>query len=330
MGATADGGDLRRERRPHGGNFSGFAQGIDYSVDGRTLDQATNVENPVTTYNDVRVGSIPLDAQQYEAELATLNSVSQASHVQASNGSKIGNINDAGDYVPFTVRVPTGATSTLNVRYANGKGANSTHSVSVNGGGGTTITYPATVDWGRYQWQQISVSLNAGANTVRFSRATSFAELDVLHVYRSSTALDPQFRIVNRASGKLLEVLSALTTDGARHRSVGADRQSDAGLDPDPGVGGYLVVNRNSGKLLEIPSASTADGTDAVQWGPTGHATQRWNLATSGGWWTLTNPNSSKLLEITGGSSADGAIAQQWPGNGATAQQWRLVKEGIQ
>jgi hypothetical protein len=313
-----------------GGNFSGFAQGIDYSVDGRTLYQATNVENLVTTYNDVRVGSIPLDAQQYEAEVATLNSVSVVSHVQASNGSKIGNINDTGDYVQFTVRVPTAATYPLNVRYANGTGANSTHSVSVNGGGATTITYPKTVDWGRYLWAQMSVSLNAGTNTVRFSKATSFAEIDALHVYLPSTALDPQFRIVNRASGKLLEVLSALTTDGAAAGQWGPTGNPTQVWTLTPASGGYIVVNRNSGKLLEIPSASTADGTDAVQWGPTGHATQRWNFATSGGWWTLTNQNSSKLLEITGGSTADGAIAQQWPSNGTTAQQWRLIKEGIQ
>lgn len=324
MAVTYDASDTQ------GGNFSGFAQGIDYSVDGRTLYQATNVENPTTTYNDVRVGSIPLDAQQYEAELATLNSVSLVSHVQASNGSKVGNINDAGDYVQFTVRVPTAATYTLNVRYANGTGANSTHSVSVNGGGATTITYPATVDWGRYKWAQISVALNAGTNTVRFTRATSFAELDVLHVYQSSTALDPQFRIVNRASGKLLEVLSALTTDGAAVGQWGPTGNPTQVWTLTAASGGYLVVNRNSGKLLEIPSGSTADGTDAVQWGPTGSATQRWNLATSGGWWTLTNQNSSKLLEITSGSTADGAIAQQWAANGTTHQQWRLVKEGIQ
>jgi hypothetical protein len=325
MAVTYDASDTQ------GGNFSGFAQGIDSSVDGRTLYQATTVLNPATTYNDVRVGSIPLDAQQYEAELATLNSVSQVSHVQASNGSKVGNINDAGDYVQFTVRVPTAATYTLNVRYTNGTGANSTHSVSVNGGGGTTITYPATVDWGRYQWQQISVSLNAGSNTVRFTRATSFAELDALHVYRSSTALDPQFRIVNRGSSKLLEVLSALTTDGAAVGQWGPTGNPTQVWTLTPASGGYNVINRNSSKLLEIPGASTAEGADAAQWGPTGNATQRWNFAlVSGGWWTLTNQNSAKLLEITGGSTADGAIAQQAASTGTTRQQWRLIKEGIQ
>lgn len=313
-----------------GGNFSGFAQGIDVSVDGRTLYQAVNVENTVTDLNDIRVGSIPLDAQQYEAELATVNDASAVAHVQASNGSKIGNINNAGSYVEFTVRVPTAGTYTMNVRYDNGFGTTATHNVSVNGGSASSISYPATVDWGRYGWAQKTVSLNAGTNTIRFAKGTDFAELDVLHLY-AAAALDPQFQVVNRNSGKLLEVLSALTADGAAVGQWGDTGHATQRWTVDAVAGGAVrLINLNSGKLLEIPSAQTADGVDAVQWGSTGHATQSWNAATDDGWWTFTNANSGKALEIDGCSTADGAVAQQWPPNGLTCQQWRLVKEGIQ
>ncbi|SDL51021.1 BNR repeat-like domain-containing protein [Glycomyces sambucus] len=311
-----------------GGNFSGFAQGIDVGADGRTLYQAVNVENTATDLNDIRVGSIPLDAQQYEAENAALNSVSTVTHVQASNGSKIGNINDTGDYVQFTVDVPAAGTYTMNVRYDNGFGSAATHSVSVNGGAGSSISYPATVDWSRFGWAQKSVTLNAGSNTIRFTKGTDFAELDVIHLYRSA-ALDPVFQVQNRNSGKYLEVVSALTTDGA---AIGQWGDTNHATQRWTVTGGPTVqfVNRNSGKLLEIPSAQTADGVDAVQWGSTGHATQSWNASVSGGYWTFANANSGKLLEITGASTADGAIAQQYTSNGATCQQWRLVKEGIQ
>jgi hypothetical protein len=298
------------------------------SVDGRTLYQAVNVENTTTDLNDIRVGSIPLDAQQYEAENAAVNDVSTVAHVQASNGSKIGNINNSGSYVEFTVNVPAAGTYTMNVRYDNGFGATATHSVSVNGGGGSSISYPATVDWGRFGWAQKSVTLNAGNNTIRFTKGTNFAELDVIHLYRS-TALDPVFQVRNRNSGKYLEILSALTTDGAAAGQWG-DTNNATQRWTVSGGGTVQLVNRNSGKLLEIPSAQTADGVDAVQWGPTGSATQSWTAATSGGWWTFRNANSGKLLEIAGCSTADGAVAQQWTANGAACQQWRLVKEGIQ
>lgn len=106
-----------------GGTFSGFAQSIDYSVDGRTLYQATNVENAATTYNDIRVGSIPLDAQQYEAEKAARTSdTSLVTDVNAANGGKVGNINLATSAVTFTVRVPSAGSYTLDVRYDNGTG----------------------------------------------------------------------------------------------------------------------------------------------------------------------------------------------------------------
>jgi hypothetical protein len=313
-----------------GGNFSGFAQGIDVSTDGRTLYQATNVENTTTHLNDIRVGSIPLDAQQYEAELATVNDTSVVTHAQASGGKKIGNINNAGSYVQFTVRVPAAGSYTLNVRYDNGYGSAATHNVSVNGGTASSISYPTTVDWGRFAWAQKTVTLNAGVNTVRFTKGTNFAELDVLHVYRS-TALDPQFQVLNRNSGKILEVFSASTADGAPVGQWGPTANATQRWNVHTVSGSTLqFLNVNSGKLLEIPSAELPDGVDAAQWGPTGHATQTWNVATSGGWWTLTNGNSGKLLEIDGCSTADGAVAQQWTSNGATCQQWRLVKEAIQ
>ena len=313
-----------------GGNFSGFAQGIDVSVDGRTLYQATNVENLVTDLNDIRVGSIPLDAQQYEAELATINDASLVTHAQAAGGSKVGNINNAGSYVQFTVRVPAAGSYTLNVRYDNGFGSAATHNVSVNGGSASSISYPATVDWGRFAWAEKTVSLNAGTNTIRFTKGTNFAELDQLQLWRS-TALDPQFQIVNRSSSKLLEIMSALTTDGAAAGQWGPTGHATQRWTVHPVSGSTVqLVNLNSGKLLEIPSAQTADGVDAAQWGPTGHATQNWNAATSGGWWTFTNANSGKLLEIAGCSAADGAVAQQWTANGANCQQWRLKKEAIQ
>jgi hypothetical protein len=322
MAVTYDASDTQ------GGSFTGFAQGIDVSVDGRTLYQATNVENRTTNLNDIRVGSIPLDAQQYEAENAARNDTSVVSHVQASNGSKVGNINNAGSYVEFTVNVPAAGTYTMNVRYDNGFGSTATHNVSVNGGTASSISYPATVDWSRYNWAQKTVTLNAGNNTIRFAKGTNFAELDVLHLYRS-TALNPVFQIANRNSGKYLEVLNASTADGA---AVGQWGDTNNATQRWTVTGGNTVqlVNRNSGKLLEIPSAQTADGVDAVQWGPTGSSTQSWTAATSGGWWTFANANSGKLLEISGCSTTDGAIAQQWTANGAACQQWRLVKEGIQ
>jgi hypothetical protein len=314
-----------------GGTFSGFAQGFDVSPDGLTLYQATNVENNVTTYNDIRVGTIPLNATRYEAERATRNNVSLVSHVDASNGSKVGNINFSDSYVEFNVKAPAAGTYTVNVRYDNGTGATSNHSVRVNGGTAFTVNYPPTVDWGRFGWAQFSTSLVAGSNTIRFAYNGTFAELDAIDVYPAGSA-QPEFRIVNRSSGKFLEITSAALADGAGAGQWGDTNHPTQIWSVAPPTGGYTkLTNKNSGKLLEIPNAQTADGVQAAQWGPTGNATQEWALTPSGdGYYRITNRNSAKLLEIFGNSSADGAIADQWADTGCTCQQWSLVQEGIQ
>lgn len=312
-----------------GGNFSGFAQGLAVAPDGITLYQASNVENLTTALNDVRVGSLRVDAQQYEAELASRNDASLVTHVQASNGSKVGNINNSGSYVEFEVNVPSTATYTVSVRYANGTTSTASHQFSVDGVANGSLSYPRTVDWGRYGWATKSVSLTQGSHTIRLTKGTGYAEVDVLHLERSGQ-MTPEFHVVNRNSSKLLEVFSAATTDGAavgQWANTGHPTQvwriSDLGST-------VTLTNVNSGKLLEIPSAQTASGVDAVQWGSTGHATQKWTATTSGGYWTFTNSNSGKLLEIDSCSTADGAVAQQWTSNGALCQQWILRREGVQ
>ena len=167
-----------------GGTFSGFAQGFDTSPDAKTLYQATNVENLSTTYNDVRVGSIPINAQQYEAESAVRTDTSLVTQPDAQGGSKVGNINNATSLVRFTVQAATAGTYTMNVRYDNGTGAASTHNISVNGGSLSSVAYAPTPNWGRFGWAQKTVTLAAGANTIAFTKGTGFAELDQIQLYQ--------------------------------------------------------------------------------------------------------------------------------------------------
>ncbi|THF72888.1 carbohydrate-binding protein [Cohnella fermenti] len=313
-----------------GGYFSGFAQSFDTSVDGLTLYQATNVENLTTGRNDIRVGTIPLNANRYEAERATLSNVSVGTNVDASGGSEVQYINYSTSSVTFNVNVPTSGTYTVNVRYSNGNGSTSTHAVSVNGGTASTISYPATVDWNRYQWAQMTASLNAGSNTIKFSYNTGYAELDMIDVYKSGTALSDEFWIVNRNSGKLLEVYQASTANGGT-----IDQWGDTGYScqrwtfTSMGSGYYKIINKNSAKLLEVYNGITTDGAVVDQWSDTSTNTQQWLMTpTDTGYFKLSNRNSGKLLEVYANSSADGAIVDQWSDTGYNCQQWTLVKEG--
>lgn len=316
-----------------GGYFSGFAQAFDTSADGLTLYQATNVENPSTGHNDIRVGSIPLNQYQYEAENATTNDVKRVSQVDAVNGSKIGNINYSDSYVKFNVNVPTAGTYTVNVRYDNGTGSTSSHFVSVNGGTNFTVSYAPTVDWNRYQWTQFTCNLNAGANTIKFSYNGTYAELDSIFIFKSAAATNGQFKIVNRNSGLYIEVYQASIQNSAK-----VDQWSNTGnpcqiwsfAPTDSGF--FKIANVNSGKLMETAANGTSDGTSVDQYSDTGALGQQWNLVpTDSGYYKLQNRNNTdKLLEVYQNSVSNGANINIWGDTGYNCQQWTLIKEGIQ
>jgi hypothetical protein len=97
--------------------------------------------------------------------------------------------------------------------------------------------------------------------------------------------------LVNRNSGKALDVNGASTADGANliqwARTNAANQQFQFA---DAGGGYYKVRARHSGKLLDVYSASTADGAQIVQWADNGGSNQQFRLADSdGGYVRLVN-----------------------------------------
>lgn len=59
--------------------------------------------------------------------------------------------------------------------------------------------------------RSFSCYLNAGTNSIKFSKNVGFAELDCIQVSETSD----DFAIINKNSGKYLEIKSALTNEGA-------------------------------------------------------------------------------------------------------------------
>ncbi|WP_414467533.1 RICIN domain-containing protein [Micromonospora echinospora] len=134
--------------------------------------------------------------------------------------------------------------------------------------------------------------------------------------------------MVNRNSGKALDVYDRATGDGARitqwSRNDGDHQQWKF---VDSGGGYYRLASRHSGKVLDVANWSTANGATVQQWTDHNGANQQWRLTDSdGGHVRLTNRNSNKVLEVQGASTADGGnIVQYDDWNGAN-QQWQLVR----
>ncbi|SNT33885.1 Ricin-type beta-trefoil lectin domain-like [Streptosporangium subroseum] len=136
--------------------------------------------------------------------------------------------------------------------------------------------------------------------------------------------------LVNRTSGKALDVYNLATNDGARitqwARNNGNQQQWQF---VDSGGGYYRVKSRPSGKVLDVNNFSTANGGTIVQWADLNGTNQQWRLADSdSGYVRLINRNSNKALEVQGASIADGANIVQYDDWGGGNQQWQFVQVG--
>jgi endo-1,4-beta-xylanase len=165
-------------------------------------------------------------------------------------------------------------------------------------------------------------------------KAAYTAVLDALNSGTSNPS-DPVdtnawYVMLNRNSGKALDVYNTATTDGARitqwTRGDGAWQQWQFVAS---GGGFYRLKSRHSGKVLDVYNWSTANGAGIVQWTDHNGANQQFQVATStGGYVRLVNRNSGKVIEVQGAATNDGANVVQYTDWGGNNQQWQLVRVG--
>ncbi|MEV4349284.1 non-reducing end alpha-L-arabinofuranosidase family hydrolase [Actinoplanes sp. NPDC049596] len=135
--------------------------------------------------------------------------------------------------------------------------------------------------------------------------------------------------LVNRNSGKALDVYNLATNDGARitqwTRNDGNQQQWQF---VDSGGGNYRLKSRLSGKVLDVYNLSTADGAAVVQWTDNNTTNQQFSIQDIDGYIQLINRNSGKALEVQGASTADGGNIVQYADWNGTNQQWQLARVG--
>jgi GH43 family beta-xylosidase len=140
-----------------------------------------NFGSPVATYQWIAAPSGEA-ARTYEAENAALTRATVVTRGDASNGKKVGYIDYADSAVRFTVSVAAAGSYTVTIRYGNGSGATSSQNLSVNGGAARSISYPNT-GWDNWSSAYADVTLNAGSNTLTFTKGANYAELDFIEVF---------------------------------------------------------------------------------------------------------------------------------------------------
>ncbi|MBP2336022.1 endo-1,4-beta-xylanase [Saccharothrix coeruleofusca] len=137
------------------------------------------------------------------------------------------------------------------------------------------------------------------------------------------------YTLVNRNSGKALDVYNLATSDGARitqwTRNGGNQQQWQF---VDSGDGYYRLKSRHSGKVLDVYNFSTADGANVVQWTDGNGTNQQFRVIDASGYVRLVNRNSGKAVEVQNAATDDGANIVQYSDWGGANQQWQLVRVG--
>ena len=125
------------------------------------------------------------------------------------------------------------------------------------------------------------------------------------------------YALVNRNSGKALDVYERAAADGARiSQYTRSDEAWQLWQFVDSGGGYYRVKSKHSGKVLDF--ASTADRAALVQSADANRAAQQFRLTDSAdGHVRLVNRASGKAVDVLDFSTANGAQIIQWPDTGA-------------
>ncbi|GEK19443.1 family 43 glycosylhydrolase [Cellulomonas persica] len=135
--------------------------------------------------------------------------------------------------------------------------------------------------------------------------------------------------LVNRNSGKALDVYDLATNDGARitqwSRHDGTNQQWQF---VNAGGGYYKLRSTLSGKVLDVSGRSTADGAGIIQWSENGGTNQQFSVQDVDGYIQLIARHSGKAVEVQNASTADGANVVQYADWNGTNQQWQLVRLG--
>lgn len=163
-------------------------------------------------------------------------------------------------------------------------------------------------------------ALATGAFEVGTARPASAATIDAGDWYV----------LVNRHSGKVIDVAGTSTADGAAiqqwSRNDGYWQQFRF---ESAGSGWWRIIARHSGKAIDLWEWNVADGAEYRQWPVTSGYNQQFSaISTSDGYVRFVNRHSGKALEVWQWSTADGGRISQYADINGANQQWQLVKVG--
>lgn len=132
------------------------------------------------------------------------------------------------------------------------------------------------------------------------------------------------YKIVNRNSGKLIEVANGSTANGGDiQQNMDQNDNGQRWKAVDVGSGFWKFINMSSGKVIDVEGSSLNNGTNISQYTDSGTPNQHWSLTGIGnGFWKIVNKNSGKLIDVENSSRADYGNISQYQDMNTANQQW--------
>lgn len=182
--------------------------------------------------------------------------------------------------------------------------------------------------WALFADWYSSNGIHTATSTDLATWTTPLASVASLASKRHGTVLrqgdTTNYRLVNRHSGKVVDVQNVNTSNGAL---VGQWAWNGNAWQQwqfvDRGDGYHVLISRNSSKCLDVSGASTGDGAVVIQWTCTADANQQWEMVPAGGGdFNLRARHSGKCLNVVGSSVSDAALLEQRACGSAASFRW--------
>lgn len=161
--------------------------------------------------------------------------------------------------------------------------------------------------------------------------------VDYVRVYQMGTTPPPTsgqplFMLVNRNSGKTIDLIGGNQSNGAQVNQWAYDYNgpNQRWLLQPTGAGRFKLISSVSGKAASIQNDSTANGARLHAWDfVEGNTSMQWDIVDAGNsWFYLRNVRSGKVLDVANWSTANDAHIIQHDNLGGANQQWRLQPWG--
>ncbi|GIG41649.1 hypothetical protein Cph01nite_34110 [Cellulomonas phragmiteti] len=190
-----------------------------------------------------------------------------------------------------------------------------------------TCTVPGTGGWQSWATTTCPVSGATGTRdlVLRFAGGTGeLFNVTSWQFTRAGGSTPTDVRVVNRASGKVMDVQSPNRDDLAVVGQWASNGQPWQRWQVTDAGGGYVTLRSvHSGRCLDVSGASTADGGRLIQYTCHGGANQQFSWRSTGdGYEQLVNRGSGRCVGVVGASTADGAALEQRTCTSAATFQW--------